>query len=504
MPINLKTSTVESREQRLGTLVSWDGSAFRLAHDANYGEVKGACGQPRRRLCEQSAPFSQSPGCSELVVHYDAACIRDAILIQHSPIGCATVQVAFNSFHRTLMSLHGLSPHNSHSMCTNLTEDDMVFGGIRKLEKTIRKAWERHHPRVIFISTSCATGIIGDDVDSLTSHLEEELGIPVIPLHCEGFRSKHFSSGFDITPHGILRQLVTPSQMRQEDLVNVVYLWGEDVFTPMLAELKLRPNLVIAAASIEQLQVMSSAAATVTMCYTLSYLSSALEQEFGVPEIKAPLPYGFDGTDAWLRELARVTHRKELAEAYIAKEHQRVQPQLEQLRKKLKGHKGFVATGGTFAHALIGVLRELGVDVESSIAYHHDLIYDSRDPRQDTLAHLVNTYGDMPNYTVSNYQQYQLLTALQRDKPDFAIIRHGGMAVLASRLGIPALPLADPDHVLGYQGMLNLGESILNILPNKVFYEDIARHSRLPYKASWLQETNPMALSQSEQEVSHE
>jgi nitrogenase molybdenum-iron protein alpha chain len=393
------------------------------------------------------------------------------------------------------MSLHGMKARNSRSMCTNLTEDDMVFGGIDKLEQSIRDAWERHHPKIIFISSSCATGIIGDDIDSAVARLQKELGATIIPLHCEGFRSKHFSSGFDIVPHGILRQLVKPSEQKQEDLVNVLYLWGEDVFTSMFKRLGLRPNLVIAAASIDDLEQLSSAAATVSMCYTLSYMATALEQEFGVPEIKAPLPYGFAGTDTWLRELGRVTHREEQVEVYIREEHERCVPLLEELRYKLQGRRGFVATGGTFAHALIGVLCELGIEVNGSVAYHHDLVYDSNDPQQDTLAHMVNTYGDVPNFTVSNYQHFQLLATLQRTKPDFAIIRHGGMAVLASRLGIPALPMVDPDYVLGYQGILNLGEAILNILPNRVFYEEIAAHTQLPYKEEWLKQTDPMALT---------
>ena len=37
---------------------------------------------------------------------------------------------------------------------------------------------------------------------------EADLGVPVIPLHCEGFKSKHWSTGFDATQHGILRQIV--------------------------------------------------------------------------------------------------------------------------------------------------------------------------------------------------------------------------------------------------------------------------------------------------------
>lgn len=498
MPINLKTPVVESREQRLGTIVGWDGKASDLSRESAY--ARGGCGAScgkARRVCELRGPFTQGSVCSEQMVECQAGNVRDAVLVQHSPIGCGAGQVIYNSIYRNGLALRGLPVQNLHLISTNLREKDMVFGGLAKLERTIRDAHARHAPKAIFIATSCATAIIGDDVESVASRLEEELKIPVVPLHCEGFKSKHWSTGFDATQHGILRQIVRKRPARrQDDLVNVINLWGTDVFTPMLGELGLRVNYVVDMATVEDLAQMSEAAATATFCYTLSsYLAAALEQEFGVPEIKAPLPYGFAGTDAWLRELGRVTHREDRVERYIAREHERVKPRLEELRRRLAGLKGYVSTGSAYAHALIGVLRELGVEVDGTLVFHHDPVYDSQDPRQDSLAHLVDTYGDVPHFSVGNRQQYQFYGLLQRVHPDFIIIRHNGLAPLASRLGIPAIPLGDEHHAVGYQGMLNLGESILDVLAHRKFHADLAAHTRLPYKRSWLEQKDPFVLA---------
>jgi nitrogenase molybdenum-iron protein alpha chain len=499
MPINLKTAVVESREQRLGTVIGWDGKASDLAEESGYarGDCNAKCGQKARRICELRSPFTQGSVCSEQMVECQAGNVRGAVLIQHSPIGCGTGQVIYNSIYRNGLAMRGLPVENLHLISTNLHEKDMVFGGVAKLERSIRDAWERHHPRAIFIATSCATGIIGDDVESVAGELEDELGIPVIPLHCEGFKSKHWSTGFDATQHGILRQIVRKNPVKkQPDLVNVINLWGGDVFTPMLAELGLRVNYVVDLATVEELEQLSEAAATVTFCYTLgSYMGAALEQEFGVPEVKAPLPYGFAGTDAWLREVARVTGREGRAEEYIARERARVQPRLEELRKLLKGKKGYISTGSAYAHGLIGILRELGVEVEGSLVFHHDPVYDSQDPRQDTLAHLIDEYGDVPQFTVGNRQQYQFFALLERVKPDFIIIRHNGLAPLASRMGIPAIPLGDEHIAVGYQGIVNLGESILDVLAHRKFHQDIAQHVRLPYKKWWLEQKDPFVLA---------
>ncbi|MFD2233170.1 nitrogenase component 1 [Phaeospirillum tilakii] len=499
MPINLKTAVVESREQRLGTIIGWDGKASDLAKESAYarGGCGSKCGQKARRVCELNSPFTQGSVCSEQMVECQAGNVRDAVLIQHSPIGCGTGQVIYNSIYRNGLALRGLPVTNLHLISTNLGERDMVFGGAAKLERTIRDAWERHHPKAIFIASSCATAIIGDDIESVAGQLETELGIPVIPLHCEGFRSKHWSTGFDATQHGILRQLVRKDpEKKQEDLVNVINLWGSDVFSPMLAELGLRVNYVVDLATVEDLAQMSEAAATVGFCYTLSsYMAAALEQEYGVPEVKAPQPYGFAGTDAWLREIARVTHREGRAEEYIAREHQRVRPRLEELRALLKGKKGYVSTGSAYSHGLIGVLRELGIEVDGSLVFHHDPVYDSQDPRQDSLSHLLDTYGEVPQFTVGNRQQYQFFALLQRVKPDFIIIRHNGLAPLAARLGIPAIPLGDEHHAVGYQGILNLGESILDVLAHKKFHQDLAAHVRLPYRKWWLEQEDPFVLA---------
>ena len=430
------------------------------------------------------------------MVECQAGNVRDAVLIQHSPIGCAAGQVPYNSIYRNGLALRNLPVENIRIICTNLDESDMVFGGVRKLKQSIKDAFERYNPKAIFLSTSCATGIIGEDMESIASEAEKEINIPVIPLACEGFRSKHWSTGFDATQHGILRKIVRKNPKKQEDLINVINLWGSDVFTPILGELGLRVNYIVDLATVDDLAQLSEAAATVGFCYTLSsYMAAALEQEFGVPEIKAPQPYGFAGTDAWLREIAKVTHREELAESYINKEHERVKPRIKELKEKLKGVKGYVATGSAYAHGLITVLRELGVEVNGSLVFHHDPVYDSGDPKQDSLKFLIDNYDDVPSFSVSNRQQYQFYGLLKKTNPDFILIRHNGLAPLASRLGIPAAPLGDEHLAIGYDGMINLGEAILDILAHKKFHQDLKKHVKLPYTKWWLDQEDPYILA---------
>jgi len=494
--LNLDVAAVEPREQRLGTVVSWDGSATELVSESR-GYVKCGGRGESCRLCDMKGPFNQGSTCSEQMVECQAGNVRGAVLIQHAPIGCGASQAMFNNIYRNGLAARGLPVENVQIVCTNMDEESIVFGGIDKLRGAIEDAFDHYSPRAIFVGTSCASGIIGDDVESVTTDLTGSLGIPVVPLHCEGFRSKHWSTGFDGTQHGILRQIVTRNPGRkQEDLVNVINLWGGDVFRPMLRNLNLRVNYVVDMATVEELAQMSEAAATVGFCNTLAtYLGEGLEQEFGVPYYKGPQPYGFEGTDAWLRGLARITGRQELAEEFIAREHERVRPKVAELRSRLKGVRGVVATGSAYNHGLISVLKELGIEVPGSLVFHHDPIHDSGDPEQNSLDQMVDGYGDVPNFLVSLRQPYQFHTLLKRTRPDFILVRHNGLAPVASRLGIPSAPVGDEHLAIGYDGMVNIGNIVFEVMRRKRFHEDLMRHAKSPYTKWWRDQDDPNILA---------
>jgi nitrogenase molybdenum-iron protein alpha chain len=224
-------------------------------------------------------------------------------------------------------------------------------------------------------------------------------------------------------------------------------------------------------------------------------MATGLEEHFGVPQIDAPQPYGISGTDAWLRAIAKIVGKEEETEAYIKREHERVLPKIEEFRKKFKGIKGFVMTGSSYAHSLISVLRELGIGVDGSVVFHHDPVYDGGHENQDTLRDLIQTYGDIRHFTVSKTQAFQLNALFKRVKTDFVIIRHGGLAPEAAKLGIPSLAMGDEHFPVGYDGIVRTGEVITDILARKKFNQVLSRHVKSPYNEWWLSQKDPFLLS---------
>ncbi|EKQ55541.1 MULTISPECIES: nitrogenase component 1 [unclassified Clostridium] len=499
--INLNLTEVENREMRLGTITAWDGSATELWKESNY-ELRskrkhGDCEKQKAcRLCELNSPLNQQTMCANAIVECQIGNITDCILIQHAPIGCSADNPWFNLAFNMGLGRRNKPPQNLQIYSTNLLENDMVFGASDKLKQTIRDVKERLNPRAIFISMSCATAIIGEDIDSIAAEMEEEIGITVIPLHCEGFRSKHWSTGFDVSQHGVLRQIVKREPKKQKDLINIVALWGTDYFTEILKPLGLKVNYMIDMASYDELAQASEAAVTATFCHTLgSYMATALEEHFGVPQVDAPQPYGIAGTDAWLRAIGKIVGKEKETEEYIKSEHERVFPKIQELRNKFKGIKGFVMTGSSYAHSLISVLRELGIEVDGSVVFHHDPVYDGGHENQDTLQELISSYGDIPNFTVSKTQAFQLNALFKRVKTDFVIIRHQGLAPEAAKLGIPSLAMGDEHFPVGYDGIIRTGEVLLDILARKKFNEVLSRHVNSPYNEWWLSQDDPFLLA---------
>jgi nitrogenase molybdenum-iron protein alpha chain len=505
--VNLELDNLENREARLGSIVSWDGKASELSRLSQLQNEERRCGGRGKtggacRLRELNMPFNQQTMCANGIVACQIGNLTDSVLIEHSPIGCSADHPRFDLGFKMGLARRNKPIKSINIFSTNLLERDMVFGAGDKLRQSIRDAFERYEPKAIFISMSCSTAIIGEDIGAVAAELEKEIGIPVVPLYCEGFRSNHWSTGFDISQHGIVRQISEKNPKRQPDLINIVALWGTDYFTDMLKPLGLRVNYIVDMASFEELRQTSEAAATATFCHTLgSYMATALEEQYGIPQIKGPQPYGIKGTDAWLRAVGETFGKTKEVEKYIKEQHKKWLPEIEKLREKLKQAtpdgvvRGFVSTGSSFAHAMIEVIRDLGVEVKGSIVFHHDPTYDSDYPEQETLQHLIDASGDIDYFTVSKTQQFQFAGLLKRVNPDFIVIRHNGLAPVAAKLGIPSFAMGDEHFPLGYEGIVRTGNALLDILARKKFNNVLKRHIKLPYTEWWLNQPDQFVLA---------
>lgn len=476
--VNLSLPAVQIREIRINSITGYQGDAETLVAQAQCG------------LKDKNRSFSQCLGCATSKAACMTILIQDGAVISHGPVGCSSCLHEFAFTYRVNSPLRGVDhPTQRKIFSTNLQEKDTVYGGNVKLANAIREVSERTGAHAIFVLTTCAAGIIGDDVESVCEEAEEELGVPVVAIFCEGFRSKVWTTGFDAAYHGIARKLIDKPRERRADVINVINFWGSDVFKDWFAPFGVLPNYITPYSTVNTLKYSSEAAATVQACSTLgSYLGAVLEQEFGVPEIPSAPPYGIAQTDRWFRALGKTLDKEETAEQVITEKKKQYMPRIKTLREKLAGKTAYVTAGAAHGHALLDILGELGMDAKGAAIFHHDSLYDSERPENDQLAQRVNDYGNVPNFNICNKQEFELVNALNKLRPDVLLARHGGMTLWGAKLGIPSLLIGDEHYGMGYEGLVNYGERLLDTIENDEFVKNLEKHAINPYTKWWFEQ----------------
>jgi nitrogenase molybdenum-iron protein alpha chain len=473
--IDIAHNEAPVREKRLGAITGFVGTVGEL------GARASGCG-----LRNRDRTFTQASACSSGCCQGQLSSILDVVVVNHAPVGCASDSAAANSNFKSGAKIRSLDPSNIRIVSTNLQESDTVFGATQKLRDAIAQAYRRYRPHAIFVTTSCVSGIIGEDVQGVLDDLADELPIPLVPAFCEGFKSKVWASGFDSAFHAVLHGLVKPPQ-KKTNKVNFVNFRGSAraEIIETFARLGVEPTFVLQHSTVEQLQHLSEAAATVSICGTLgSYLGNGLQQHYGVPYLKTEQPHGISGYENWLRALGEALGRPREVEAYLREARAQVAPELEELRRALAGKTAVVGMGPSFSHNYVRVLRELGVEVLWGASWHFDQNYDHGGLPEST-ARLAESSPSL-KVSVGDQQNYEVVNLLNRLKPDLYITRHPGSSVWSTKMGIATYFVTDEFAAFGFKGILNFGNILVDKLTNRSLQRKLAQRIKLPYSDWWI------------------
>jgi len=470
---------VAIREDRMQSCIGQGSTCRELS-----GQIRCKC------LKKMDRTFSQATVCAEWYSMFTLLTVQNSVSVLHGPVGCASSGACMNIFNRCGQAARGQTHiRNARWFSTDLKDSDVIHGGEDKLRATVKLADERYHPEVIFIFTSCASGIIGDPVADIVESLQEEVKARLVLSQCEGFKSRVWATGFDSAFHGILEYLLEPRDGRESDLVNVITpltvgrldeIEIERLFEP----LGLRANFIPCYATVEQLKRTVSAAVTTATCLTYGeYFARSLTERYGVPHTRELMPVGLDNTDRWLRELAKYVGKEKEVENLIARERAKVQPQIEDLRRKLQGKRVFVSAGQARAMTFSALASELGFELVGTTVYHYDEVI------AESLHRLAGHSGSA-QINVANIQPFEQANSLRRLKPDL-YVADDMTTCWATRQGFPTVPIYDYGMTyLGYNGVVAIGTRFANALANPGFAVKLAKHRTLPYRESWYAE-NP-------------
>lgn len=486
-------SEVQNRESRLGTIVGYNGTVSELVEKGSCGQLKDGCRK-----------FSQANSCTSECAHNYLAGIEDAVIINHAPVGCSADSILYNIQYRGEQIVEKQTPYNIGFFSTNMNREDTIFGASEKLMNTIREVYQKYKPKAIFVTTSCVSGIIGEDVQAILSDLQDEIPATLVPVFCEGVKSKTWSTGWDAAMHAILEYIVKPP-VRKTNKVNLInfHVFSRSRIKEALEELGFEAVFQVPTGRVEKLESMSEAAATIGVCETLTtYMGTALEERYGVPFVKCMNPHGITGWEHCLRTLGEKTGKEKEVEAYLAKQKEMYEPELLKIREKLKGTRAVLGFGAGFAHDYARVMSEIGIETVWIASWHYDPHLDDGDIPEETKR-LVNNFPDLPN-SVNDMQNFELINLLRKVKPDLYISRHRGTGAFIAKLGITAVIEADADSNFGYRGTVELGKELIDILTNRSWEKNISAHLKLPYTKWWLEQKDSFQFMNKERRSRNE
>ncbi len=127
--------------------------------------------------CNRPTPGATTGGCAFEGAQISLFPFAEAAHIVHGPITCLgaswETRATPTSFTGRDLTQMGLT--------TATTENDVIFGGEKRLGESIDEVMALFAPKAIFIYSTCVTALIGDDIDAVCRQKAQQFGVPVVP-----------------------------------------------------------------------------------------------------------------------------------------------------------------------------------------------------------------------------------------------------------------------------------------------------------------------------------
>ena len=313
---------------------------------------------------------------------------RDIVNITHGPIGCGF----YSWLTRRNQTDPGPDGENYMTYCfsTDMQEQDIIFGGEKKLAKAIQEAYDLYHPKSIAVFATCPVGLIGDDIHTVTREMKEKLGdCNVYAFSCEGYKGVSQSAGHHIANNQVFRHIVgeNDEQKPGKYKINLLgeYNIGGDGFE--IDRIFEKCGITCVAtfsgnSSYDQFASAHTADLNCVMCHrSINYVADMMETRFGIPWIKVNF-IGAEATAKSLRRIANYFGSKKLIETVekvIAEEMPEVEAARAEVRSRTEGKTAMMFVGASRAHHYKELFNEMGMKtISAGYEFAHRDDYEGR------------------------------------------------------------------------------------------------------------------------------
>lgn len=447
---------------------------------------------------------------------------RDILNLTHGPIGCG-----FYSWLTRRNQSRPTSPTDPNFLpycfSTDMQEEQIIFGGEKKLRQAIQEAYELFRPQAIAVHATCPVGLIGDDIHAVCREMKEKLGINIFAFSCEGYKGVSQSAGHHIANNGLFLQVVglDDSVRGGPYRINLLgeYNIGGDAFE--IERLFHECGLTLVAtfsgnSTYDQFANAHTADLNLVMCHrSINYMAEMMETKFGIPWLKINF-LGAAATAKSLRKIAAYFDDPDLTtrvEEVIARELPEVEKVQAEVQSRCAGKRAMLFVGGSRAHHYQELFREIGMEtIAAGYEFAHRDDYEGRrvlpqivvdadsrnieslevtpDPqrytwrltpeRQNRLAlaavNLMDYEGMMPTMpdktlVIDDISHYETERLIELYRPDIVCAGIKEKYVV-QKSGVPMKQLHNYDYAgpyAGFRGAINFYREIDRLVNSKVW-----------------------------------
>jgi len=490
----LNAKSAPAREDRHKTNIAFGGTAAKMK-----GCLRDGCFGKEGCLNLSRRSFTQTHGCQFTLSLAILNSIRKAVIVMHGPVGCGICSMGNTGVNKTFKQLRDPSSEGVIWLNTNLDEADVIGGGEKKLREAVLFADREFRPETIIVANGCVPALIGDDIDSILQDVQEQTAAIIVPIHCEGFKTKVMATAYDAVYHGILKNYVRmPNRekfiidrefeemerqyriSRNVNILNVGSMSRADELElqRILTGIGLNVRFIPCYAEPEDFPYSLETSLNVSICGTHDdYFVEHIKTKYNIPFLIDTIPIGRKNTDRWVMKIAEKFGLEKEARVFVAEENRILDESIDKYRNALKGKKVFLAGGEVRIIATAEIVQDLGMEIVGLKAHHFDQFIE---PIFDALVNI-----DDVSIGVATNQPYEQANLVKRLKPD-VLITHTGGNNIAAKHGLSLLPLFGPSYnYMGYSGVFEVARRLARVMRNNMFNKNLAENTSLPYKKEW-------------------
>ena len=417
---------------------------------------------------KKSSTQLPQPGTTQGSCAFDSAMITlvpitDAAHVVHGPSGCAT------SIWGSYSSLSSDSMLYKIRFSSDIDENDIIFGGAKKLYKGILELQRRYKPAAVFVYSTCITALIGDDIEGVCKDATEKTGIPTIPVHCPGFIGNQ-NLGNRVAGEAMLSHVIgtaepdtsTPYDINLIGEYNIAgAIWN---VLPLLEKLGIRVLAKITGDAVYKEVCYAHRAKLNVILFSRALINMAksMEKQYGIPYIEESI-YGIEQINQCLRNIAaKLGHPdlQERTEKLIAEETAALEEKLALYIIQLQGKRIILSIGNFKSWLIIFAAKKLGMKVIA--------ILTKNNTEEDRIR--VKTLLGQDGIILEQNSPQEILQIINENQADMLIAdkRHQDISLTAR---IPFLDInQERNHpYAGYIGILEVTQELYAAFYNPVW-----------------------------------